>query len=777
MLTASQKVLEFDRIRIFLKKYSLSPLGNEKIDSLSPLDYDSLTASLELLNAFIDELGLHSFPEQRLPDLRPAVFKAKKEESFLEPVQFLEIREFLIFIKIAKNFLDVSENPKLKSLGESFFYFPQYLERLDFVFDSDGNIKDSASPELKAIRKQLKEIKDSIESKLRRILTDSRNIEVIQEQIITIKDGRWVIPVKRDFKGRMKGLVISTSGTGETVYLEPELVVEDNNRFAEQRGEEKAEILKILKRLTANIRLSFQEWEDLFRKTANLELLYSKARYAIQTNSTCPLMNQEGLFNLKKARHPLLNEPIPIDIRLGDDFNILIITGPNTGGKTVCLKTMGLLTLMARCGMFIPAQMGSEVALTDEILPDIGDEQSISQNLSTFSAHIENIKKILKYAGEKSLVLIDELGAGTDPQEGSSLAIAIIEELIEKKARVIITSHMERIKNMAFQYPLIKNAMVDFDLKNLAPRYKLMIGVTGKSYALEIASRLGIPSHVVEKAKQYSYFGQKDERLEDTLEKLNKEVKKNFNEARKFENFSKNLEKKAEELYLKEKELKEIENSIKRKEGGAILDQIKSVRKKLIKMIEEAKAGDLNKLKEKARELEGLSSFTKEMVREEKVEEESKEPAPTFEKEEIEPGDRVLINKFNKEGEVVEFIKEKGVVSVLLGSIKMKLSLNEISPVSKKQKGLEHKTSVLVNVHSKTPLELNIIGKRRDEALHETEQYVGGLILKNATEGIIIHGKGTGILKQMVLDYLKENPAIKEFKVSNDGGATLFKFK
>jgi DNA mismatch repair protein MutS2 len=784
MTNHTQKLLDFPRIKNSLKSEILSPLGEEKIDAMGKMEYPHLMETLDLLDALIREIQFSRFPVSSLPDIRISLNRSRKKDSIVEIPEFLEISVFLQELNKIKNYFLERESALLKEIGKKIPFPEGLFSRLQEILDPEGNIRDKASPGLQEIRKKMQEYRGEIEDKLNRILENPRNQTFIQDNIITVKDGRWVIPVKKDFKGRIPGLVITSSATGETIFLEPSPVVELNNNFTRQKGEEKREILRILKKLTTSLRNILDQWEEILEQVGEIELLLAKAMYAVKIEAVRPAINREGQWDLKQARHPLLERPVPIDVQLGRDFRILVITGPNTGGKTVGLKTVGLLTLMANYGMFIPAQEESSVPFIDHIFVEIGDEQSIVQNLSTFSAHIKNIRYILKKMTPSSLVLIDEIGSGTDPRDGSSLAVAITEQILERGAYAVITSHLEKMKNLAFYQKEVENASVEFDIKTLSPRYRLRIGMTGKSYGLEIAKRLGIAPQIIERAKELSIPGARDYDLEKVVDRLNEEVKKHQDRKKQYDQMIFNLNRKSEELRKKERELRAVENAFKKEQGGKLLEEIRSIRKQLISLIEEAKSQqDLRKLKEKARQLEDLSSTARKMIEEAGTVPSIEYPreVPGVKKEwsfeDLEPGDRVLVKKYNQEAEILSINKEKKILSLALGSMKMKAYAEEVEPVVSKQKEKVNVSYQVSRSAGVPAIELNIIGKRRDEALREVETYVHGMSLKGGGEGAIIHGRGTGILKSAVTDYLKSSPLVSEWKTSPDGGTTFFKIK
>lgn len=786
MLQQAYEALDFLQIQKNLEKYCLSPLGKERIHALAPLSFQDLQEEFLLFKDFYHETQKKSFPAFSYPDIRPLLDLSLKSESMIDSLGFMQILAFLEEGQKMKEFFLDSLSPLLIQKGEAFFSSHLLIKRIKDIFDVEGQVKEGASAQLKIIREKMRTIRKQVEEKLKTLLLNPSLAPFFQEPVITMRDQRWVVPLKAGFKGKVKGLVIDVSHTGETLFIEPQGVVEDNNLFVELKGEEKSEIIKILKNLTRAIAQKKEELKSLFVLMAHAEFLYIKTAYGKELKATFPLLNQEGFYALYEARHPLIKNPVPIQLELGKEAQILVITGPNTGGKTATLKTLGLLSLMACCGLMISAKEGSQISYFDHIFAQIGDYQSIAQNLSTFSGNVVYLKAMFQKVSSSSLVLLDELGAGTNPDDGSALAVAILEELLLTKSKVVVTTHLEWVKNMAFSNPAIQNASVEFDLTTLTPLYGILQGVTGKSYALEIAHQLGLKKEVLERAKKLLQKEDQNLDVEKVLEKLNQDVKKAQEKKSHYHHLIQKLEKKELEILKKEEEVLKKEWQIKKEAHDELLKEIKKSRLELMHIMQESKKiKSLELLKEKAKELEKISHLAQDS-----------KPAPLFKKfkdketfakkdknkeedsfKEINIGDWVKILTLGQEAKVLSINQEKKILTLLLGQIKIKAALSEVQKIKNKE---EEKPSLKIAVKidpSPAPFQINIIGKRRDEAMQEVEQYVYQLSLKKSEGGAIIHGKGAGILKQGVADFLKSCPFIEKYEVSLDGGATHFTLK
>lgn len=665
----------------------------------------------------------------------------------------------------------------------------KYLEtKILSCIVSEEEIADKASDTLFDIRKKIRSKENSIREKLDSLIHSSHYQQFLQEAIITQRNGRFVVPVKAECRGNVPGLVHDTSSTGATVFIEPASVVDANNDIKVLQGKERDEIMRILYELSAESGDFAESIKHSYESAIRLNLIFAKAHLAYKMKATKPILNNEGIICLKKARHPLIDpkKVVATDIALGDEYDTLVITGPNTGGKTVSLKTLGLLTLMTMCGLLIPAADRSRVSVFNNILVDIGDEQSIAQSLSTFSSHMVNIIDIMKKADDKSLILIDELGAGTDPVEGAALAVSIIEALREKGAIIAATTHYAELKAYALDTPGVTNGCCEFDIETLRPTYKLLIGVPGRSNAFAILKHLGMTQDVIDNAK--SIVGSDNRDFEAVLEKL-EASRHALEEERKVAEEMTERARKIEEKA--QSEMDKIE-TLKARE----LDKAKREAQKLIDAAERKSSQfllELDKLKK-----EQTSSNATEIARKTRraVKAQMGEMDDLINPNELAdnwdydyklprnpvPGDRIVIKGIG-EGEVLEFKNNN--VFVKSGFLKTRVKLSDIMILDKpKKKPVKtqhnvYRTSSRADADVKT--EIDMRGETVDEALSELGLFIDRCVLNNIEEIRIIHGKGTGALRSAVTDYLKTHPNVSEYRLGRYGegenGVTIAKLK
>lgn len=665
----------------------------------------------------------------------------------------------------------------------------KYLEtKILSCIVSEEEIADKASDTLFDIRKKIRSKENSIREKLDSLIHSSHYQQFLQEAIITQRNGRFVVPVKAECRGNVPGLVHDTSSTGATVFIEPASVVDANNDIKVLQGKERDEIMRILYELSAESGDFAESIKHSYESAIRLNLIFAKAHLAYKMKATKPILNNEGIICLKKARHPLIDpkKVVATDIALGDEYDTLVITGPNTGGKTVSLKTLGLLTLMTMCGLFIPVADMSRVSVFNNILVDIGDEQSIAQSLSTFSSHMVNIIDIMKKADDKSLILIDELGAGTDPVEGAALAVSIIEALREKGAIIAATTHYAELKAYALDTPGVTNGCCEFDIETLRPTYKLLIGVPGRSNAFAILKHLGMTQDVIDNAK--AIVGSDNRDFEAVLEKLEASrhaLEEERKVAEKMTERARKIEEKAQS------EMDKIE-TLKARE----LDKAKREAQKLIDAAERKSSQfllELDKLKK-----EQTSSNATEIARKTRraVKAQMGEMDDLINPNELAdnwdydyklprnpvPGDRIVIKGIG-EGEVLEFKNNN--VFVKSGLLKTRVKLSDIMILDKpKKKPVKtqhnvYRTSSRADADVKT--EIDMRGETVDEALSELGLFIDRCVLNNIEEIRIIHGKGTGALRSAVTDYLKTHPNVSEYRLGRYGegenGVTIAKLK
>ncbi len=665
----------------------------------------------------------------------------------------------------------------------------KYLEdRIFSCIINEEEISDKASELLAEIRRKIRVKSSSVRSKMDSIIHSAHYQKYLQEPIVTQRNGRFVVPVKAEHRGEMPGLVHDTSSSGATVFIEPISVVEANNDIKMLEGQEREEIQRILYELSSEAGSFAQPIKESYFAAVQLNLIFAKAHLAYKMKATVPIVNTDGIIELKKARHPLIDKSrvVPVDISLGEAFDTLVITGPNTGGKTVSIKTIGLLTLMTMCGLLIPASDKSRISVFDKVLVDIGDEQSIDQSLSTFSSHITNIISIIERADESSLVLIDELGAGTDPTEGAALAVAIIEKLRGKGARIAATTHYAELKAYALDTDGVTNGCCEFDVETLSPTYRLLIGVPGRSNAFAISQRLGMDEDVIENASRIVGSENRDfesvlERLEatrQTLETEQKAAEEATERARKIEERAKSERDKIEQL--KKNELEKA-----KRQAQSLIDRAKRQSSEFLLELERLKneqesAGATETAKKTRRMMKNQLGEMDDLVNPQEIAENwdydyklPREPVV---------GDSVIVRGIG-EGEIIEINNDK--ILVKAGMLKTRVKLSDIM-ITEKKKPVKpvnqrnfHRTSSRSDADVKTELDLR--GQTVEEALGNLGTFIDKCLLNGLSEIRIIHGKGTGALRTAVNEELRHHPNVEEYRLGKwgegDNGVTIVKIK
>ncbi|QSZ27896.1 endonuclease MutS2 [Aceticella autotrophica] len=776
MIEKYLKNLEYDKIIKFIADYCDSEPGKEDALKIRPLyDIDKIEDELNKIQeavSYISSYGTISFLFKNLDD----IIKKAEIGFLLNTKQLLKVAGFLALISKVKAYLknikDEGNYPILSCFNEKLMVMKELWEKINSVIISEEEIADDASPLLRNLRKQKVKTNEKIKNTLNSIITSSS--KELQEPIITVRQGRYVVPVKQEYKGSFKGLIHDQSSSGATLFIEPMQVVELNNNLKQLELLEQQEIERILSELSHLV----SENADAIKENAiimkELDLVFAKAKYSIEINASKPQFNEKGYLNFKNARHPLI-EPekvVPINIYLGDKFDTLVITGPNTGGKTVTLKTVGLLTLMALSGLNIPADEGSEVALFNDVFVDIGDEQSIEQSLSTFSAHMINIVQILNKVSSKSLVLLDELGAGTDPTEGAALAMSILDYLHNIGARTIATTHYSELKQYALKMVGIENASVEFDVNTLKPTYRLTIGIPGKSNAFEISMRLGLPQEIIENAKSYI--------TEDVLkfEDLLKDLEEKRNEAEKtrleVETLEREIQQIKREYEMKNSKIQEEREKILEKakiKAKKLLDTAKATSEEIIKKLREAdKCDNKNKIIEEARlklknninELEDVLTKTK------------KSTYHNVPKD-ITPGQSLYIVPLDQNGTALSKPDRDGNVEMQAGILKIKVNITNLRLINEgvmKDEAEKGFTRFLNEKTSNISTSIDVRGKNLDEAIMEVDKYIDDAYLAGLKQITIIHGKGTGILRSGISQLLNRNKHVKSHRlgVYGEGG-------
>ena len=779
------RVLEFTKIREMLASYALSEFGRKKCLALTPLsDFAEVNRALdETEEAVVALTFLGGHPMTPFDDISEYLALAGKG-STLSQKALLSVAETLRSARAARSALvtDRENTPIITAMASRLQPMRQLEEDITEAILSEDEISDHASPALLDIRRHIRSANDRIREKLNSMAHGAAYSKYLMESIVTVRDGRYVLPVKQEYRQNVPGLVHDQSATGATLFIEPMAVVEMGNELKEWHMKERAEIERILAALSAQV----ADGGDLIAQNLSilqhLDFAFAKGMLSRELECVRPKMNEAGKINLVRVRHPLINREkvVPCSLWLGDDFTSLIITGPNTGGKTVTLKTLGLMTLMAQSGLHVPGALGTELSTFEEVYADIGDEQSIEQSLSTFSSHMTNIVGIMNAVTPRDLVLFDELGAGTDPTEGAALAQVILDALLKIHVRTAATTHYSELKAYALSTKGVENASVEFDVATLRPTYRLSIGVPGKSNAFEISRRLGLPEYLIDNAKQLlshdtirfedvianaEYHRQVAEKERQLAEQARQETVQLRNEA---ERLYKDMEEKREASTRKAKEEARRIMEKARRESESILYDLKRMKKSA-----NVPEHEVNALKKRMEDgidslSEGLSKPTGSFA----------QPPKT-----VKIGDIVEITNLNTKGTVLSLPDAKGEVQLQAGILKLKAHLSQLRLVQEKPKA-KPVSSVRVNtgaMERTVHMSCDVRGMALDEAMAEVDQYLDEAVLAGLNEVTIVHGKGTGILREGLQRYLKTNGHVKSFRrgVYGEGedGVTIVQLK
>ena len=722
-----------------------------------------------------------------------AALKRAQVGARLSPRELLDVARVLRAIETIERWHDQLEGEptSLEGLLSSVIALPTLYRGITTAILSEEEISDRASPELADIRRKIRQAGAKAREVLDKMVRSATYQKYLQENIITQRDGRFVVPVKIEYRGEVKGLVHDTSGSGSTVFIEPMAVVEANNEIRILQNKEQLEIDRILSELSAQVGGCADSIAGSYEAIVELDLYFAKSRLADEMRATIPVFNENGIVNLKKARHPLLDQKkvVPIDLRLGDGFDTLVVTGPNTGGKTVAIKTLGLLAMMAQCGLMLPVSDGSTLPVYEKLLVDIGDEQSIEQSLSTFSAHMTNIIRILAEANENSLVLLDELGAGTDPVEGAALAVAIIEQLREQGARIVATTHYAEIKMYALNPDGVENACCEFDVATLRPTYRLLIGVPGRSNAFAISERLGLPEAVIENAK--SHVSNENARFEDVVSQLEgtrQELERERKLAESQRVAAQRTSEEADRLRKNAENERERELERARVQARGIVEQVNAQAEKLLDELEELrKQKDSEDFKERIAQTK--ISFKADMRKLQDLADPvtRKNPENYVPQRPLKRGDTVRLISLNKEGILLSAPDGQGFVNVQAGIIKTKVHQSEVRLVDNKDKRVTLNNSsvntrgVTSKAKREVKTEVDLRGMTVGEALMELDRYLDGAVLSGVTTVTIIHGKGTGALRAAVQEHLKKHRSVKRFRMGvygeGESGVTVAELK
>ena len=781
----SLRVLEFNKIKENLRKYAVTSGGKELVDNLAPYSSayevrEALEESREALELLIKK---GNPPFEGLHDVREGIERAKKG-GCLNPAQLLYIGNMLRCTSRIQEYLTRKEEeesfPKLEDLAYILTPIKNLENEIENAIVSEEEISDRASSTLHNIRRSLKEKNSSVRDKINSIVRS--NAKYLQDAIYTMRGDRYVLPVKAEYKGAVPGLVHDQSSTGATLFIEPMSLVNLNNEIKELKLKEQAEIERILWALSKKVKDNSDVCSSNMKILLQIDFIFAKGKYASSIDGMMPKVNEDGSFNLVGAKHPLIDRDkvVPSDIYLGKNFSVLMVTGPNTGGKTVTIKTVGLLHLMGMSGLLIPTRDDSSISFYREVFADIGDEQSIEQSLSTFSSHLTNIVGIMREADRESLVLFDELGAGTDPTEGAALATAIIETLKERGTKIIGTTHYSELKGYALKTPGVENASVEFDVETLRPTYRLLIGVPGKSNAFEISRRLGLDDFVIEKAK--GFVSEENMQFEDLIRDLQEKsiiANRDAREAERIKIETEKIKRTYEEKLKRLETTRDKAYNEARREAKEIISAAKDEADEILKAMRELEklgisGGGRKRLEEERKKLkDSLEDREKALIKE------RENAGEVIEK--VTLGMEAFLPSLNQKVIIISMPDNRGEVQVEAGIMKISVKLKDLRKAEKtKEEKVRKKREVKLNLRS-VESRLDLRGLDAEEACYRTDKYLDEAYMANLGEVTIVHGKGTGILRKAINDMLKRHPHVKSYRLGAYGeggdGVTMVELK
>lgn len=791
----SLRLLEYNKILTMLTDFATSPMAKKRCDRLKP------QRDIATINALQEEtrdalLRLHRQGNVSFTGLTDigASIKRLEIKGALTARELLDVAALLSTAQNVRKYGDGSDladtvTARNADGDEQVCRYDSLTERFNQLVPlehisseirrcilAEDEIADDASSKLKSIRRNIKLANDRIHQQLSKLLQNEATKDKLQDSLITMRNGRYCVPVKQEYRSQVPGMIHDQSGSGSTLFIEPMAVVNLNNEIKELANEELIEIENILEDLSLRAAEVVEDISYDMSVLTELDFIFARAKFARSYNGSQPTFNTDGIIDIRGGRHPLLEKHsvVPVDIRLGEDYNLLIVTGPNTGGKTVSLKTLGLFTLMGQAGLHIPALEGSRLAVFDDVFADIGDEQSIEQSLSTFSSHMSNVVYIVNHASANTLCLFDELGGGTDPVEGAALAIAILNFLKNMGARCMATTHYSELKTYALSTDGVENASCEFDVASLKPTYKLMIGVPGKSNAFAISSKLGLPDYIITSAREQLDNDAVDmETLIADLEKSKRSIEEDKKAIEEYkaeaDALKKRLQEKESELTAKKSEI--LQKA--REEARDIVEEAKEVADQTIRDYNKWRSNpnkaDMRTMEEKRGRLrDKIKDYNKAGV--------SNTPARTsnHKAKDFHIGDAVEVISMNAKGTVTSLPDSKGIVTVQMGILSSKLPISDLiilqdkGFVTEAERSRTKSRSITGKAMTFSP-ELNVMGKTVDEAIMEIDKYLDDAVLSHMNKVTIIHGKGTGALRKGIHQYLKKHPLVKSFRAGEFG--------
>lgn len=776
--------MEFDQVKHELGRYLVSAAGKHELSTLTPsADHDQIQYWLDETTDGADILRLTgSIPIPKLKNIQPQL-KRLRINANLNGTELAQITKVLQTSMSVKNFFaEFKEQQKieLRVINESvqqLITIPTITKRLIQSIDPDGRVTDEASTKLHGIRQLISKTEAEIHQRMERF-TQGKNAKYLSDAIVTVRNDRYVVPVLARYRNKFGGVVHDQSASGQTLYIEPAAVVEYNNRLRQAQIEEKQAILEVLAELSALISPYRSEIATNAKILGHLDFINAKARFARDHKDSLPLLSTDNQVIIRQARHPLIDpqKVVANDIKIGDEYQSIVITGPNTGGKTITLKTFGLIQMMGQAGLFIPAQEGSTIAVFDNIYADIGDEQSLEQNLSTFSGHMENVKSILERITSRSLVLLDELGAGTDPKEGAALAMSILDYIASKGSTVVITTHYPELKVYGYDRPETINASMEFDQETLKPTYHLLLGIPGRSNGIEIAQRLGINQMIIDESK--SLVSEDSQDLNQMIGELVEQRKAAREEKERLEKLLVANRKKQTDLTTKLERFNEQRDSLLAKARNEANHEVSVAKKKAdriihhLRQLEISQAGNV-----KENELIDAQGALNALHREDPRLKKNAVLRRAKEKHDLRVGDAVLVKSYGQQGELLSK-RGKHKWEVQIGILRMEIDENDLEKISHKQLRKEERakekvsSGVRTTQTRQTSARLDLRGHRYEQAMSELSAFIDHALLNNLSSVTIIHGKGTGALRKGTQEYLRSNPRVKSFDYAapNNGG-------
>lgn len=762
-------VLEFDKVISLLEEKTATSVGRELVNRSFPsTDIDTVHRLQAETDEAVHIIRLNkSLPLAYVTNITEHVERSKIG-GILDTEACLQIAQMIYVGRNIKMFIEqleeLDEVPHINDIVSTLFSLRHLEKDIKDKIDEHGDFFDDASSNLRSIRSAIRTYESRVRERLQHI-TKTKS-KMLSDAIVTIRNNRYVLPVKHEYRSAIGGIVHDQSSSGQTLFMEPRAVIQINNALQQEFVKEKQEIERILRLLTEQIAIHASEILHNLNTIANIDFINARAKLAVEMKAAKPSLNDEGVIDVKQARHPLIptREVVANDIALGEDYTAIVITGPNTGGKTVTLKTLGLLTLMAQSGMQVPALDGCRLAVFKKVFADIGDEQSIEQNLSTFSSHMTNIVDIMKQVDERSLILFDEIGAGTDPQEGAALAMALLDEVIEKEARIVATTHYPELKAYGYNRESVMNASVEFDVETLRPTYRLLMGVPGRSNAFEISSRLGLSDEIIEQAKSYLGVDSKNvENMISALEETRKAAEEKLADANSLMEESSSLhrelerkwtafEEKRNALYKKAEEKAEKALQQAREEAEIIVSEVRKMKDQT--MWKEHEWIEARKLLEEAQP--------------ELVEEKQAKIKTEKQKHELSVGDEIKHTSLQQNGEIIEKKNDNEFI-IQVGPMRVTAHKKDLQYIGKAKSEPETTFTSVIKTKAPVKSEIDLRGKRYEEAMYELESYMDRAVMENYSRVTIIHGRGTGALRKGVESFIERSAYIKSSRFGGEG--------